>query len=168
MDYTEKWQFSLLESTDGVSLERINPSGPSNDASNWQSASENVQFGTPGLRNSQYLVNKVESKISIQPSTFSPDDDGYEDFTLFNYTLPEAGMTGSIIIFDELGRQVRQLVNNYYFDTQGFVKWDGLKDDQSKAGIGRYVVFFNIRSTSDETYIKERQVVTIASKMSGK
>jgi len=165
VDYTDKWHFKLLETTDGKALERINPSGVSNDPSNWNTASENVSFGTPGIRNSQYLVNSVKGAISISPKTFSPDNDGFEDFTLFNYQLPETGMVGNIVIYDEMGRVVRQLVNNYYFDTEGFIKWDGVTDDQSKAPVGRYIVLFDIHSITTDTKLKDKQVVIISSKI---
>ncbi|HET8864825.1 MAG TPA: lamin tail domain-containing protein, partial [Gracilimonas sp.] len=49
--YNESWQNPNLYNTDGIALERIDPSGPSNDQSNW-SSSTRVSGGTPGEQNS--------------------------------------------------------------------------------------------------------------------
>jgi hypothetical protein len=165
VDYDDSWQFHLLEDHKGKSLERINPSSPSNDGSNWQSASENVSFGTPGLRNSQYLNTEQQGKFSIEPSTFSPDNDGYQDFALFNYALPQSGMAGNILIYNEMGQIVRNLCSNYYFSASGFIKWDGVQDDGSKAPVGRYIVLFDVHSITDGTKIKDRKVIIINTKI---
>lgn len=165
VDYQDDWQFTLLEDTKGKSLERINPSGPSSDKSNWQTASETVSFGTPGRKNSQYLKTAQKGTISIEPSTFSPDNDGYQDFSLFNYVFSQPGMVGNIIIYDEMGRLVRNLANNYYFDTKGYIKWDGVRNDGMKAPVGRYIVLFDVHSATDETVLKERKVVIINAKI---
>ena len=42
--YSDDWHFQLLDDEDGKSLERIEPSGESNNASNWHTAAEAIGF----------------------------------------------------------------------------------------------------------------------------
>ena len=48
-DYTETMHYSMLKTTEGVSLERINHNRPTQDASNWHSAAATVGFATPAI-----------------------------------------------------------------------------------------------------------------------
>lgn len=166
VDYDEKWHFRLIDDKKGKSLERIRAAGPSNEASNWQTASETVGFGTPGVKNSQNFEADLDGAINIEPPVFSPDNDGYQDFAMFIYDLPEPGMVGSIFIFDEHGRQVREFVNNHYFDQKGELKWDGIRDDGSKCSVGRYIVIFDIYSPTGNTKrINQRKIVVVATRL---
>lgn len=163
--YEEKWHFRLIDDKKGKSLERISPAGPSDNASNWQTASETAGFGTPGLRNSQYFIAGGEGVITLDPKIFSPDNDGYQDFCIFRYDLPETGMVGSIFIFDEHGRQVREFVNNHYFDQRGELKWDGIRDDGTKCSVGRYIVVVDIFGPQTGARVANKQVVVIAARL---
>lgn len=166
VDYQESWHFRLIDDKKGKSLERISASGFSNESSNWQTASETIGFGTPGLKNSQNFEADIDGSFTIDPKVFSPDNDGYQDFAIFSYDLPEPGMMGSIYIFDENGRQVREFVNNHYFDQRGELKWDGLRDDGSKCAVGRYIVLVDIFSPAGTVKrINQRSVVIIASRL---
>lgn len=145
MQYSAGMQFPMLNSIDGVSLERINPLRSSLDATNWHSASEAVGFATPAYKNSQF-GNSTDSKaeISLSPEIFSPDNDGYNDFLTISYTFAEPGNMMKILIFDHHGRKIRDLLNNEFCGTSGALSWDGITDDNLKAPIGRYVVFIEV------------------------
>jgi hypothetical protein len=165
VDYSEKWHFRLIDDKKGKALERIQAKGESSSASNWQTASETVGFGTPGIRNSQQLASMNATVFTIDPAVISPDNDGYQDFALIQYDLPESGMVGTILIVDEQGRHVRELVNNHYFDLSGTLKWDGLRDDGSKCAVGRYILLFDVYSYSGGSRIQQRKVVVVATKL---
>ena len=165
VSYLEKWHFTLVSDKKGKSLERINPNGPSNSADNWQTASENSGWGTPGLENSQYLNPQAQGQFSVEPTVISPDNDGFEDFAMLTYALPEPAMVGTIRIFDENGRPVRELVNNYFFDQSGELKWDGLDDNGTKCRVGRYLIMFEVYSAQTGTALAFKQVVVVTTKL---
>lgn len=165
VSYYERWHFRLIDDRKGKSLERINPSTTSNNPDNWQTASETVGWGTPGIQNSQYLNSQALGQFNITPTVISPDNDGFEDFAILSYELPEIGMLGSIKIYDENGRMVRELVNNFYFDQAGELKWDGLNDDAIKCRIGRYLVIFEAFSIQTGAVISIKKAVIIAGRV---
>ncbi len=140
--YDESMHYPLLRDVKGVSLERLDFNRPTGDLTNWQSASEQVGFGTPGYENSQVSVGITEGVLNISPEVFSPDNDGFDDVCNISYALPRDGFTGSIRIFDDLGRPVRRVLHNHLLGVEGAVSWDGFSDDRLKAGIGMYIVYF--------------------------
>ena len=143
--YEEAMHFPLLNSFDGVSLERINFDRPSEDLTNWHSAAEDVGFATPGYKNSQFSeVVVIDDPITIDPEVFSPDNDGTDDFLNISYRFESPGNMVNITIFDSRGRLVRNLVNNGMPGTEGVFTWDGISDDNQKAPIGMYIVFIEI------------------------
>jgi len=165
VSYLEKWHFTLISDEKGKSLERINPNGLSNSAGNWQTASENSGWGTPGIQNSQYLNPQAQGQFSVEPSVISPDNDGFEDFAIFTYALPESGMVGNIKIFDENGRPILELVNNYFFAQSGELKWDGLDNNGTKCRVGRYLISFDVFSSQTGTTLAFKRVVVVAAKL---
>lgn len=138
--YSEEMHFELLTNVEGVSLERIDPEEPS-ISSNFFSASEMANFGTPTLRNSQYS-NSSESatNFKIRNESFSPDHDGFEDLLFIDYYFEAEGFAGSINIYDARGRRVKELINNQLFSRRGSLRWDGLTELNTKAPIGIYVL----------------------------
>jgi hypothetical protein len=148
--YDEKMHLSLITDRKGISLERINPNLPSNNASNWQSAAQTAGFATPTARNSQYQEpGETEDAFELAEKIFSPDGDGFNDVLLINYNLPEDGYTANIIVFDSQGRRVRRLVSNLTLGTSGTIKWDGVTDNNRKAALGAYVVFIEVFTTKN-------------------
>jgi hypothetical protein len=84
----------------------------SNDPLNWSSSADKLG-ATPSKQNSIFSINlNKASKISVSPNPFSPDNDGFEDFTTINYNLTQIISQIRIKIFDSRGRLVRTLVNN--------------------------------------------------------
>jgi hypothetical protein len=137
-------QFKLLNSFDGVSLERINYDKPSGENSNWHSAAESVNFGTPTYKNSQYQDSEEGASLfSLSPESISPDNDGYNDFLNIRYNMNKPGYVISISIFDASGHTVRNLTENELLGTEGNIVWDGLNDDNQQPGPGIYIVLLD-------------------------
>jgi len=143
--YNDGMQFPLLNSTDGVSLERINYDRPASDLTNWNSASESVGFATPAYKNSQYSNGEqIESPITVEPEIFSPDNDGFNDAVNINYTFTTSGYLANVTIYDANGRLIKILVKNELIGTIGTFSWNGINEDNEKAKIGIYIVYFEV------------------------
>jgi len=144
-EYSEDMHFALLVTNEGVSLERISFKRATNDKSNWHSASELAGFATPAYENSQFLeVEDMDEDIHLEPEMFSPDNDGFEDFTTIHFALAEPGYVANIKIFDSKGRLIRYLSNNQLLGADGTITWDGLDDYKQKAPVGIYVIFIEL------------------------
>jgi hypothetical protein len=98
--YNDNMHFALLNSVDGISLERLDFNRPSDDVTNWHSAAESVNFASPGYQNSQYIPVENTGSVSIDPNVFSPDNDGYQDVINISYEFTEPGNVANIFIFD--------------------------------------------------------------------
>lgn len=143
--YSADWQFKLINNPEGVALERIDPDGLSQDASNWHSAASTAGYGTPTAKNSQYKqFQSGNATIEITPKVFSPDNDGIDDIAVISYTVDQPGYVANIIIFDANGRSVKYLVKNQLLANKGSWNWDGLDDKNQKLPIGTYIVFAEI------------------------
>jgi Lamin Tail Domain/CHU_C Type IX secretion signal domain len=147
--YDAKWHFALIDDEEGVSLERIDYNKPTPDKINWHSAASTAGYGTPTQQNSQFRADlAVQGDIVISPKTFSPDNDGFEDFLTINYTFPDPGYVANITIYDAAGRPVRYLAKNALLGIKGVFRWDGLGENNNKLPIGPYVVLveaFNLQ-----------------------
>jgi len=143
--YTADMYYPLLNSTDGVSLERINFNRPADDKTNWHSAAETAGFGTPAYKNSQYSEGVAsEDPVSVSPEIFSPDNDGINDVLNINYEFDVAGYTANINVYDANGRLIRNLVKNELLGTSGNFSWNGITSDNEKARIGIYIIYFEV------------------------
>jgi hypothetical protein len=165
VSYLDAWHFDLLDVTDGVSLERIDPSGMSSSEFNWHSAAEDVGFATPGRINSQYRPVVSSGEISLSADVFSPDNDGYEDVLQISYELTSPGLLGKTQVFDDRGRLVRTIFTNELMGTSGTFTWDGLTDSQIKASIGVYVLVVEVFSTDGGVFFTKQKAITLAGKL---
>lgn len=163
--YSDKWQNDNFVSTKNISLERINPNLDANDPSNWNSSV--TPFGaTPGKQNSIYTVNpNIESNISVSPNPFSPDNDGFEDFTIINYKLTQSTSQVRIKIFDNKGRLVRTLANNQASGSSGSVIFNGIGDDGQALRIGIYIIFLEAINEGSGVVESLKTVVVVARKL---
>jgi len=143
--YTEDLHFALLTDVEGVSLERLDFNRPASDFSNWHSAAEAVNFATPGYKNSQ-LQSDIEGngEITIDPQTFSPDNDGYNDVLNIHYVFSQPGFVANVTIFDATGRIVKLLVRSELLGNKGTITWDGINEKREKANVGMYVIYFEV------------------------
>ncbi len=142
--YTEDWHFALLDSEDGVSLERIDVSSPTQEQDNWHSAAASVGFGTPGYNNSVLTELTDGNEVTIQPEVFTPNNDGIDDFMLINYHFAQNGYVVNVTVFDARGREIAKIVRNETAGLDGFYKWDGINSEGEKARSGLYIVLVDL------------------------
>lgn len=158
--YDHSWHFALLDDEDGVSLERVSYEQATQDKNNWHSAASAVGFATPGYRNSQFGETGIsEDQITIDPEVFTPDNDGYKDFTNIVYQFTEAGYTLNARVYDINGREVRTLARNELLGSAGKLMWDGIDDDQQKARAGIYLIHLEVFNLQGKVKRFKKQVV---------
>ncbi|WP_018615130.1 lamin tail domain-containing protein [Segetibacter koreensis] len=145
LHYNSKWHFQLIDNTEGISLERIDYNKPTQNKENWTSAASTAGFGTPSYQNSQFKTDaSTRTNITVAPKTFSPDKDGFEDFTTINYLTSEQGYVANITIFDAAGMPVKSLAKNATLALSGTFKWDGLDDKLNKVPLGPYIIYTDV------------------------
>ncbi len=136
VDYDSWWSGS-----NGISIERINPHGPSDDVENW-SASVSASGSTPGKRNSLFAIHVLNTaELSASPNPFSPDGDGFEDVTEISYKLPMTTANTNLRIYDVSGRLIRSLKGANPSGSQGQVFWDGLNNGLRPVPAGLYIIY---------------------------
>lgn len=158
VNYSKYWHFSLIKDREGISLERISYSGPSNQ-SNFHSAST-IVHGTPGYKNSQSASgdNSV-GNFTLSPEIFSPDIDGTDDFLTISYEFPSPGYVTNIKIFDASGRMVRYLEKNSLSSVKGYYRWDGLDEKNQKLPQGIYIIYFEAFNEGGKKVVHKKSVV---------
>ena len=165
VNYSDDWHFKLIDNAEGVSLERVDPDGPSQNAANWHSAASTAGYGTPGYKNSQFKnLQVIVTTIEISPKVFSPDNDGFNDIATIHYKIDQPGYVANITIFDAAGRPVRNLVRNGTLSTNGYWNWDGLDDKGKKLPIGTYILFTEILNLQGKKN-KFKNTVVLARKL---
>lgn len=164
LNYDEDMHFDLLNSTDGVSLERISASIPTNQRENWNSASSSVNYATPGYLNSQQSEVRDAGAFGADPSIFSPDNDGYQDNLLFSYELEEVGFVGNLRIYNDKGQEVRHLIKSELLGREGKFIWNGLSELGAELPVGAYVAILEVFGLSGEVK-NYRAVCVLAAKL---
>ncbi|MBK7649993.1 MAG: hypothetical protein IPJ20_03505 [Flammeovirgaceae bacterium] len=149
----------MLKDDEGVSLERIAFLEPTQNPNNWRSANASVGFATPGYLNSNTRPDTNDgSSVVIVPEIFSPNRPG-QDFAQINFQFDQSGYVANVSIADQQGRVIKRLANNETLGYQGFYRWDGDRDDGSKARIGYYFVWFEIYALDGTVKTYRKRVV---------
>lgn len=166
--YDVKWHHPMVKITAGVSLERINPSLPSQNSDSWHSAASEVHYGTPGYRNSQFreisTAEIPEKWVWIEPECFTPDNDGMDDICLIRYKTEASGFTANALIFNSVGVKVRQLAANQLLSTDGYMTWDGRTDKGKNINPGIYMLYFEVFNAESGVRKVEKLPVVVSAR----
>lgn len=159
--YDEKMHYSMMSSTDGVSLERVHYDGETQDANNWKSAAANVHFATPGYENSQSAEKlSANDVVEIVPKVFSPDNDGFDDFTEIVLHFDDYENRVTVEICDLNSFLIKTIANNEMAGTEVRYLWDGTDDDGRSIPPGMYVVKVSYWNLSGKRKT-EKKVVSV-------
>jgi hypothetical protein len=160
--YSKEMHSIFIKDDEGVSLERISNSDLPH-FQNWKSASASVGFATPGYANSNTIDFKLaEAPLTVEPEIFKPLS-GQPSFTLIRYSFEQGGYIANVKIFDSQSRIVKELANNDILGTKGFYRWDGDRDNGSKASLGSYMVWFEIFNDKGDVHRYQRRIVVASS-----
>ncbi|MEN9395131.1 MAG: hypothetical protein RL362_1352, partial [Bacteroidota bacterium] len=165
VSYSNEWHFALLESSDGVSLERVRTEGPSNQREYWHSAAEAIGFASPGMKNSQDMQGNLAGDFALSSNIVSPDNDGKDDVLEFTYTMLEPGMLGTLVLYDDEGRVVKKIFSNELLGISGSVTWDGITEEQYKASIGTYIAVFSAFALNGQSAVNKRKAFVVAGRL---
>lgn len=162
LHYTDKMHHPLLADEEGIALERVSFTEPTNDFLNWHSAASVAGYGTPGYKNSQgEPFNSSNPEVTFSPESFSPDFDGYNDEYLITYKTTKPGCLANISVFEAAGRFVMKLANNEILGSEGKFTWNGEDQTGQRLNLGIYVVLVEIFSLTGETWqFKDGVVLT--------
>ncbi|MCF8395247.1 MAG: lamin tail domain-containing protein [Melioribacteraceae bacterium] len=163
--YNSGWHSPSMKFTKNRSLERINYDVGSNDQLNW-STNVSSAGATPLKENSIFTKGIVSTTgITVSPNPFSPDNDGFEDFTIINYNLTQKAAQMRIKVYDSKGRLVRTLISNQAAGSSGSVIFDGLDDSGRPLRIGIYILFIEAINEFSGTIDVIKKAVVIARKL---
>jgi hypothetical protein len=160
MGFDDQMHAPFIQDTEGISLERISATGPGIGIQNWRSASSSSGFATPGYVNSNARRESSvpDEAITVEPEIIQPRQ-ATNPFTQIKYQFDAGGFIANVKIFDPEGRLVRHLAENQLLGSQGFFRWDGDKDDGSPAGLGLYLVWFEIFNPEGQVKTFRKRVV---------
>ncbi len=160
--YAKGWHSVFIKDEEGVSLERVSFTAPTQEAQNWKSASSLVGFATPGYVNSNSREQTLQDEsVRVDPPAFIPIN-GQPNFTQIKFQFDQGGYVANIKIFDSQGHLIKQVANNEVLGTEGFFRWDGDRDDGNKARIGYYMVQFEVFNSNGDVKVFRKAVVIAA------
>ena len=165
LSYDKDWHFKLLDNFDEKTLERVDFNALTQDKSNWFTAAESTNFGTPGKENSQHRGLSSTGDFSFESNVVSPDNDGYEDLLFIKYAMTKPSMVAKMTIYNDQGVLIKELLNNELLATEGRYSWDGLSDNNTKASIGAYVLVFEAFEANGGIVFRKQKAFVVAGKL---
>lgn len=163
--YQPSWHNNDIANTSGRSLEKINPTLPSNEKSSW-STCVSPDGGTPDRKNSLFVdAGNTTGSISVAPNPFSPDGDGIDDFTFISYTFPVSSVKVRLRIFDSIGRLIATPVDNSILPSTGRIVWDGRDGSGRIVNFGLYVLFIEVTGPDGRSLSTYKKPIVVAKRM---
>ncbi|MDR1373265.1 MAG: lamin tail domain-containing protein [Dysgonamonadaceae bacterium] len=136
--YDADWHTAGISNTKGISLERSDFDKPSDDASNWHSASADIGFATPGYQNSNRTsidnINETEEFTVIYPLS---DLDSY----IIRYRFNKSGFRCHARLYSSSGRLAAVIAENKLLGTEGEIMWNGKGSGDLPLSSGIYILF---------------------------
>lgn len=159
-DYKENLHHPIIDDPDGVALEKLSAEKPSNAVGNWQSASEESQFGTPGYENSQRIAAISENeRVWVEPEIFTPDMDGLADQAELKFVLQTNGNVVTVQVMSVAGAVIKVLAQSKLLGNEGSVSWDGTDQNGNALPVGYYVFVADVFTPNGVTERFKRKVV---------
>lgn len=140
--YDPDWHHPLLEDPEGVSLERIALSGPSQESTNWHSAAASAGYATPGFPNSHSVdleAGETEDWLFLSQHVIHQGE-----VLLIHYQAPFPGCILTVYVFDLNGIHRGTPINQLQVQSKGWVKWTGTDDLGRSLNSGIYILMAQI------------------------
>lgn len=161
--YSDEMHSVFLKDNEGVSLERISAHESSFSAANWKSGASQNGFATPGYLNANTWDPEAgrSGEIVVAPEIFAPLS-GEGNFTTISYNFGSGGFIGTISVLDRYGRCVKKIADNALLGASGFFRWDGDRDDGTKASIGNYMIRVDLFNSQGVAKVVRKRVAVAA------
>ena len=157
--YSVEFHNDWLSETKGVAIERISPENVVAVSNNWTSASEQMQYGTPGSKNSQHANFSSTLDFEMSSDYLSPNGDGYQDALIIEYKSSKPGEIASLYIFDKAGQLIKTVADKSILGDSNQFIWKVDNDQKSKVDYGIYIVLLEIDNASSKARIKKTVTV---------
>jgi len=155
--YSLSWHHPARTQTEGISLEKIDPTLASHLAFNWTSTAAPAG-GTPGLPNSvlrQPAPVSGSAAIAAEPNPFT-------ELQAIHIRVDEPDYWVRIRIFDRYGRHIRTLAHNDPLGNGRYWWWNGLRDDGQSSPIGMYILLAELGGSSTAPDRTLRHILVLA------
>ena len=140
-----KWHNPLLSDITGISLEKIGETLSSYNSTNWVSASNTSENGTPGYENSQKTtLNNSSTDYNIPYKVISPDGDGYRDYLSISFKLDKGGYALVATLYQLTGERIGKICDGQILDDTGLYTWQGQSPTGQKLNAGQYLIYFEL------------------------
>ena len=166
LSYSYKMYPPLIQNFQGISLERINLHLPTNQISNWTSAASTVNYATPAKANSHNQnLDSIPNlgNVTIWPSVFSPDNDGYQDQLFIKITNVKPQTYCNIAILNKHGLIIKHLAQHLLLAQNNTIIWDGTDDNGQTVDFGLYIISIKLFSSDNHTQLI-RKTIAVAFK----
>jgi hypothetical protein len=145
----------------GISLERVRPEMPSDDANNWGGCVA-PEGGTPGRTNSIHIARlPSDGRLTASPNPFTPDGDGRDDRTVIHFDLPVARATIRLTVFDLKGRVRAVLKDLVATSGRHELIWNGTDDDGVVLPSGLYVLLLEAIDARAGVIVRAKAAVAL-------
>jgi hypothetical protein len=133
----KNFHHSLLQDSEGYSLERINPERPGWENASWMTSAARA---TPGQINTQHLGKEVEGEmVVLQPEVIRPLEQ-HQNSVQIRFNTGVTGVVGQVAVFSLDGYTVATILENELIPVSGYIRWDGTGLDGGVVPFGYYVV----------------------------
>lgn len=162
--YSDSWHNPLLLSHKDVALERIDPYGESDDASNWTSAQTESGNATPTSKNSSARTGGADNdgpKLKLRSKYFCPRG-GTSAPDVMEVEMRECGGGVTMTIYDAEGRPVARPYNNVAAGNGLMtLTWDGRDADGVIVGGRTYIVVVETWDTGGRSWTRKETVTVV-------
>ena len=153
VEYTSSMHMIFLSGMEGIALEKVSPDLASGISSNWHSASESCDWGTPGAPNSVLLsVTDEQNGMTLSSERISPDGDGFEDVLSVNIIADGIDNVLTVSIVNDRGYMVRRLAERFFAGKEARFVWDGTDSSGSRLPAGLYMIMTEAYNSSGQIW----------------
>ncbi len=139
--FNDEMHYKMLSDKEGVSLERISKSLPSDQKENWSSCPSRCLWASPGEENcSHFEIEDSDLKMQVTPRFISPNGDGEADRVWVCVQTKEP-MIVKMQVYNLSGMQIRQLASSTYVSGEHCFSWDGMFENGRRTEAGIYWIY---------------------------